>query len=385
MGMLDHSQYSILHKTSNIKNMLNINNSEKLINSYETSKKFLEKYESKHWKNLNQSKRDLFFDSIDVNLMHLHKFRSDKFLSKGLDDAVETQFIPEIFFQLAQKNSAEKCLSYLQDVNVGESNHCLHIFNKYMDYHELFLVDYVCVLDKHVLGDISNPVICEIGGGYGSLARMIASKNNCKYILIDLPEANLLSSYYLDQHFASQGKRILFFSDLNKDSLSKDDIAEYDFIIIPPNINFANDLKVDLFINTRSMMEMNFSTIEKYFSLIHTNIHSDGFFLNINRYIKRTVGENIMISRYPYDEKWKVRVSEKAFMQEHIHLLLTQRNCNDHSDIKSELALLEIEAKKYFEGSLALFLRKFLRKLKSLVPNILKRNLKAILFADKPE
>jgi putative sugar O-methyltransferase len=364
---------------------MNIHNSKNLIDSYNSSKQFLENGESKHWKNLNKSKLDLFFNAIDQNLSHLKKFRSDKFLSKGLDDAVETQFIPDVFFKLAEKNGAEKSLSYLQDKNVGESEHCLNIFNKYMDYHELFLVDYACILENRVLCNLSNPIICEIGGGYGSLARMICSKHASKYILIDLPEANLLSGYYLDQHFSSAGKKILYFSDLKKDHLSLSDIQDYDFIIIPPNINFTEDLKIDLFINTRSMMEMDFSTIEKYFALIQKSIKPEGYFLNINRYIKKTVGEEIMISRYPYDDQWRVTLSEKAFMQDHIHLLLAQRGTAEGSNIHVELELLEAHAKKYFEADSVIFLRKLLRHLKMLVPASIKRKLKSLLLSDKPE
>ena len=36
-----------------------------------------------------------------------------------------------------------------------------------------------------------------IGGGFGSLARIIINDKKCKYFLIDLPEANLMSNYYL--------------------------------------------------------------------------------------------------------------------------------------------------------------------------------------------
>tara|TARA_Y100000768_G_scaffold386625_1_gene375498 strand:- start:2755 stop:3699 length:945 start_codon:yes stop_codon:yes gene_type:complete len=314
----------------------------------------------------------------------LERFRSDKILSKGLDDAVEKKFIPEVFFELAQAHDAEKILFYMQDKNIGLSNHSIYIFKKYIDYHELFLADYACKLEEHVLSKISNPVICEIGGGYGSLARMICSKHKCKYILIDLPEANLLSGYYLNEHFSNKGKKILYFSDLKKDILSQNDIEHFDIIIIPPNIEFSHDLSIDLFINTRSMMEMTKNTIQQYFHLIQNNIHNDGYFLNINRYIKKTVGEKIMISRYPYDKDWKVVLSEKAFMQEHIHFLLTQRD-DSNGNIKDELLILEKESKKYFENNLSVNLRKFLNKLKNFLPVKFKQSIKSILFSTKPE
>lgn len=348
------------------------------------SNNFLQKDESQHWKKLNQPKRDIFFNSVNENISVLERFRSDKILSKGLDDAVEKKFIPEVFFELIQIHDAEKILFYMQDKNVGLSNHTVNIFKKYIDYHELFLADYACKLDENVLLKISNPVICEIGGGYGSLARMICSRHKCKYILIDLPEANLLSGYYLNEYFSNKGKEILYFSDLNRDTLCQNDIEHFDIIIIPPNIEFSQDLSIDLFINTRSMMEMTKNTIQQYFNLIQKNIHHEGYFLNINRYIKKTVGEKIMISRYPYDKNWKVILSEKAFMQEHIHFLLTQR---DHSNgnIEDELVIIEKESKKYFENDLSIYLRKFLNKLKNFLPIKFKQTIKSIFFSSKPE
>ena len=62
----------------------------------------------------------------------MERYRSDKILSKGLDDAVEKKFIPEVFFELAQANDAEKILFYMQDKNIGLSNHSIYIFKKYV-------------------------------------------------------------------------------------------------------------------------------------------------------------------------------------------------------------------------------------------------------------
>ena len=105
----------------------------KLIDSYILSKEFLHNFESKHWKTLNEPKRSSFFDSIDANIGNLSNFRSDKELSKGLDDAVEIKYIPEVFFELAKKHKAEDILDNLQDKNVGNSNYSINLgFNKFV-------------------------------------------------------------------------------------------------------------------------------------------------------------------------------------------------------------------------------------------------------------
>ena len=60
-------------------------------------------------------------------------------------------------------------------------------------------------------------------------------------------------------------------------------------------------------------MEMNKKTIDNYFSFIHKKIKKEGQFLNINRYNKTSVGEEIRFENYPYDNNWKVEISEKSF------------------------------------------------------------------------
>ncbi len=357
----------------------------KLALSYAAAVQLTEKYESKHWKIINQPKRDYFFQSLDEDFSKIENFRFNKFLSAGLDDAVDKKFIPDVFFKLGEMYGFENILQYMQSKNIGNSEHSVNIFDKYTDYNELFHIDMAIKLDEHVFSKLSDPIVCEIGGGYGSLARMILSKNKCKYILIDLPEANILSSYYLDQHFSSYGKKIFHFCDLNKDILSSEDINDFDIIIVPPQVRFHKNLKIDLFINSRSMMEMTKSIINQYFELIHNNINEAGYFLNINRYIKTTVGEKIMISRYPYDDNWEVKISEKAFLQDHIHFLLTQRNFSDKSNISIELSNLEVEAKKYIESTFSKYSKKLLNNLKLIIPSNIKNKIRSALFQNNPE
>jgi len=179
------------------------------------------------------------------------------------------------------------------------------------------------------------------------LAEKIISKYNCKYILIDLPESNLISSYYLTNNFPK--KKFLFLSDLADSFLSERILKEYDIFIMPPEIIFK-DLKIDLFINTRSMMEMTMETISKYFKIIQSNISNRGFFFNVNRYIKFRAGQPIFLKDYPYDKNWEVLSSTKSFQQDWIHQLITRRNYNlKHNKIRIELKNIMHETKKYLQ------------------------------------
>ena len=93
-------------------------------------------------------------------------------------------------------------------------------------------------------------------------------------------------------------------------------------------------------------MEMNKKIIQEYFNLIQSKVKSDGYFLNINRYLKSSVGEDIKFKEYPYDNLWNVEISKKSFLQDHVHFLLVQRVINE-GNIKNELLKLKNSNKKY--------------------------------------
>ena len=53
----------------------------------------------------------------------------------------------------------------------------------------------------------------------------------------------------------------------------------------------------------------------KLFQINSQRIHTDGYFININKYVKSTVEEDIKFSNYPYDKFWQVILSEKVFTE----------------------------------------------------------------------
>ena len=313
------------------------------------------KYESiqksKHWQKFD-ARKHLY------TLENLENFRNNK-LSDGLDDRYSSGEQKEIFQDLVTELGEEYVLSNLTDKNIGNSLNYFKVGNLFIDGGQNFHIKWLHELETFVFSKIKVNYICEIGGGYGSLAQKIRSKHACKYVLIDLPEANLLSSYYLSKHFPNL--KFLLCDEIRGKSVDKKQIEKYDFIIIPPWYKIEEDIKIDLFINTRSMMEMNFGVIQKYFDFIQTHIANDGFFLNINRYYKSSVGHPIELSKYPYDEKWKVVSSEPSWRQYDIHQLITQR-CRDRGNIKEELSKIG-ERGKTFIPKKANLLRRILNVL----------------------
>ena len=96
--------------------------------------------------------------------------------------------------------------------------------------------------------------------------------------------------------------------------LEKMNLLEFDFIILPGYlIDKIEDGFIDVFINTRSFMEMNLNTVNFYFSNIHRMIIEDGIFYCVNRYQKKTSGDLVKFKQLPFDKKWKFEISRQSF------------------------------------------------------------------------
>lgn len=132
-----------------------------------------------------------------------------------------------------------------------------------------------------LLKNIDHPVIMEIGGGCGRQVYYFFKKiKKATYIIFDLPESNILSSFYLYKAFPDK-KIVLYDKWEEYDKYAP--IADYEIVILPnfelPNMpgKFA-----DLFLNFRSFSEMNMETLEEYFKQIRRILKDNHFFLHEN-------------------------------------------------------------------------------------------------------
>lgn len=328
---------------------------------------------SKHWKNRYKIK--------EFNKENLVNFRSSD-LSLGLDDQTDS-FSFRIFAEVVNQTSEEYVVSNLPKKNVGNSKVLIKYQNAYLDYNKLIHIHWFNDIELSILQSKKVSSICEIGGGFGSFAELFIKNYDIKLLSIDLPEANLMTSYYLKECFPD--KKFYLYDDYKiNNRLSYEDFLANDIIILPPNLNIDSKIKLDMFINTRSMMEMNFTTIQSYFDFIHSHIIEDGYFLNINRYEKTSAGEKIRISEYPYDSNWTVINSKPSFNQNWVHFLLAKRNMiQKEQNITEELEeIKKIEVEFYgryldIQPSLSkafikkLLKRMFGRKLLNLFGNLL--------------
>tara|TARA_Y100000310_G_scaffold177357_1_gene177433 strand:+ start:2202 stop:3380 length:1179 start_codon:yes stop_codon:yes gene_type:complete len=121
-------------------------------------------------------------------------------------------------------------------------------------------LEYRCYAEdiKSLLRGIQRPTVCEIGGGVGGQAyETIQSNPPLTYILLDIPEVLLISSYCLMASLPHH-KFLLY----GEDVPATDD---WDIVLIP---NFVmpqlDDRSVDLFFNSCSLSEMDYATADEY-------------------------------------------------------------------------------------------------------------------------
>ena len=158
-----------------------------------------------------------------LDIENLKNFRLKRKLSYGIDDQhFHTKFkkdkisvLQEVIDDIGNKFVD----NHVDGKNVGNSDDTITIKtsdSQYRtDYHELVVLKWwKDILNLTSSNFIDNGIVFEIGGGYGALAKFILRDVKCKYFLIDLPQANALTSYHLNESF--DNLKILLYSDLEK-------------------------------------------------------------------------------------------------------------------------------------------------------------------------
>jgi|GEM_PF-1518834 len=305
-------------------------------------------FKSKHW--------DIFEDRIEASLndpVAWENFRNNG-LSLGLDTTVmsekgdanlqlEYTSANQVRAHVHRYDSLTKIVgqSFFEEtseVEVGRPQYVMHEGVR-LNVPDMRLV-YNAWRGSNFLSTLAtdSPVIVEIGGGYGGLGHKLKKLSpKAKVILLDLPESITLQTYYLSQLYPEA--TLLTYHDFKEKGAQALTDTDYDFAVLPGWI--AGELQtetIDLFINTRSLMEMNRATVDEYMSVINRCTKAGGAFYCVNRYIKSTVGEDIRVKDYQFDEKWSFAISEPVWDQEWIHELLAIRQATPNTSLQIELS-----------------------------------------------
>ncbi|MDD5458727.1 MAG: putative sugar O-methyltransferase [Phycisphaerae bacterium] len=141
---------------------------------------------------------------------------------------------------------------------------------------------------QSLLRDVDNPVICEIGGGLGGQAYKVISSLNkpATYILLDIPEMLIVSSYFLLA--ALPNKKILLYGE---NTCNSTEFSQYDVVLLPHfMLNQMQNESVDLFFNSNSLSEMTCDTAQEYIRQIERICRK--YFMHINHNVKFAWREN---------------------------------------------------------------------------------------------
>ena len=275
---------------------------ERIINNYNHSKKNDKIFfNSQIWSKINKVKK---FDRIDIN--KIENFRNNG-LSRGFDnDYLKSECIDhkKNFLNFLKNLSLDfnSIKDLLPNKNIGKNPTSVLYKDVYLDSKSKDFIQKFLFIDKYIFKKKKVKSCVEIGGGYGELARIIIKKKKIKYILIDLPETNLISSFYILNYFPD--KKIILSKDLLDKELTEKIYENNEIFILCPWDKIGK-FKIDTFFNFHSFMEMNLATRKYYFNLIHDKISEDGYMLQENRYCKLVGLEKNLLREYEYDNKWE--------------------------------------------------------------------------------
>ena len=314
-----------------------------------------------------QYKKSQIWDHITSNsFKNIDSNKLRNFFNNNLSDGIsvsrltDENKIKKLFLDLCNKYKKDQILKLFvnEDNNIGNDQSYYSHDKKIITQSNIFHANFYFEIEKYISKKKNK--ILEIGGGYGGLARMISNNKNCTYVLIDLPEINLISSYYLTSHFPN--KKFLLYEEYKENK--KNILEDFDFVILPPWA-LPKNIKFDFCINIRSMMEMNTDAINEYFKYIHENLAEDGYFLNVNRYFTDGNKYNFYFHKFPYDKYWQIIKNKTSWSQNQIHLLLTRKSSICLDEVENLFKKLEdFTIKRYsYKKNIFYKLKMFLKNL----------------------
>ena len=136
------------------------------------------------------------------------------------------------------------------------NNYSVIYRNQRIGYRILRYAYYSSQIRKYTkLNENKKNIFLDIGGGYGGLSRVLKNLYpKSTFILVELPELSLLAHYFLYQCFPN-AKICTSAHFKEKKVITKEDLSEYDFAILPASFlnKFENEI-VDISITSLGEM-----------------------------------------------------------------------------------------------------------------------------------
>jgi putative sugar O-methyltransferase len=155
------------------------------------------------------------------------------------------------------------------------------------------------------------PSILEIGSGSGMQAYVfLQAFPEATYVMVDLPETLSLAAIFLEK--VAPTKKRLYYQDWMEQGFTPGAL-----IFVPYyEVGKIPDGFCNLAVNTDSMQEMNYETIENYFIELRRILRAPGLFYQSNRQAKKMDGVMIEVDKLPYLPQERHLMKKKnAFME----------------------------------------------------------------------
>ncbi len=187
----------------------------------------------------------------------------------------------------------------MPSLKVCRSMGCFFSFDCFKQMYSLALIK------KHIADDIKlkRSVFLIIGDGYGFLSSLIKTAfPNSTVILIDIGKTLLFQAYYCQRVHPNCIHQLID---------EKSDLANIDFLYCPAEKLENIRWNYDVAINIVSMQEMNWPSIEKYFSFLRKKSNKGSLFYCCNREVKILPdGEKLEFFKYPWEKTDKFIIDE---------------------------------------------------------------------------
>lgn len=290
---------------------------------YMYSKKIKIKSDLPFWKKNRELFEKNFFDKNgNVILESLMNFRNSKIefssnllLNNNIDNLrtrlnkLKALRIFIMYHKVAELVDDDIIIN-MTDNNIGNSNF-IHYRKQLINERLLRQGYFLSQIRKYSKLDERNVnIFCDIGPGYGMLPSILRKEFNfSKFILVDLPELNILSYYYLKNLFP-ESKICLSYEIENEKVINKELINQYDFMILEQNdLKKLEDKVVDCTINTASLGEMSKSDQNYYINQIERLTKK--YFYSVNRHRSDNIHFSSTEGYYDFqlnNEIWKIKL-----------------------------------------------------------------------------
>ncbi len=172
----------------------------------------------------------------------------------------------------------------------------------------------------------NNAVICEIGGGYGGLMKLIKFRFPLStVILLDVPQTLVLANFYLASSFPEAKVGTIENFIFEDGDISKDKLLKFDIVLLPWwYIEKIERDAINIYTNISSFQEMTKGFIDYYINHIERTLSGYLYFRNRLQAPDHYGGVNF--NDYPFDNNWHICYSDESLgMVE----LIAQRNCQN--------------------------------------------------------